>query len=100
MPALRVPGAGRFFATVKRAQGNGGGNGIVLLSGDRHVGGFYHAEQGVAMETGTVDMAYGVWEVTSSSFTHTHVDPAPCQTQWSVPAHPAAWPIPLVTLAS
>jgi alkaline phosphatase D len=78
----------RFLAAVRDARDRGGGNGVVLLSGDRHVGGFYRlpadgvpagdaqrararggASPGAGLE-GVRGPGYPLWEVTSSSLTH------------------------------
>ncbi len=48
----------RFFRTVKAS----GARGVVLASGDRHIGGLYqHA---------ALDAGYALWEITSSGVTH------------------------------
>lgn len=48
----------RFFRTVKAS----GARGVVIVSGDRHIGGLYH-------HTGP-EAGYPLWEMTSSGVTH------------------------------
>jgi alkaline phosphatase D len=61
----------RFYHTVAAAQRRGGGNGVVLLSGDRHVGGVYKQEPGPTPHSVNNTIGYPLWEFTSSSLTHT-----------------------------
>ncbi len=48
----------RFFRTVRAS----GARGVVLVSGDRHIGGLYHH--------GGPEAGYPLWEMTSSGVTH------------------------------
>jgi alkaline phosphatase D len=48
----------RFFRTVRSS----GARGVVLVSGDRHIGGLYHQ--------GGPELRYPLWEMTSSGVTH------------------------------
>eukprot|EP00947_MAST-08B_sp_MAST-8B-sp1_P001994 g1994.t1 len=59
----------RMFDAIRRARPLGG-NGVVLLSGDRHVGGIYRLQAGQNESAMENTAGYDVWEATASSFTH------------------------------
>lgn len=64
-----------------RLIGTSGARGVVLVSGDRHTGGFYRLPRGQAFMTGGAVAPYDIFEVTSSSLTHsfrtTEQEPGP-----------------------
>ena len=62
----------RFYDLVNSTRAEG----VVVLSGDRHIGAIYKEEGGREYSVGGVDegpfrLPYPITEVTASSFTHT-----------------------------